>query len=91
MWKSQRVTADEALGDFCHRVGIPAVEAFMESYEPDSWRTMPAPFAPPSVAEADATVGIASELLSKVEAEAAARDMDVATLLDTIVREALEE
>eukprot|EP00965_Chrysotila_dentata_P011623 380476-Pleurochrysis_carterae.AAC.1 len=90
MWKSQRNAPDEALGDFCHRVGVDKVEEFMQSYEPGSWKTMPSPFAPTPLPAPDANVGISSELLEKLTTEATARDMDPASLLDMIVREALE-
>eukprot|EP00966_Prymnesium_polylepis_P007262 167016-Prymnesium_polylepis.1 len=30
MYKTQRVADDEAFGDFCHRVTIPAIEAYMK-------------------------------------------------------------
>merc|ERR1712087_62114 len=90
MWKSQRNVPDEALGDFCHRVGIPVVEEFMEKYEPGSFKTMPSPFAPAPMPAADATVGISAEMLAKLQVEASARDMDAASLLNMIVSEALE-
>ena len=44
-WKTQRNSADEAFGDFTHRVGIPAVEKYMETYKLGSWSTLPDPFA----------------------------------------------
>jgi sulfite reductase (ferredoxin) len=89
MFKSQRVTRDEAFGTFCHRVGIPAIEDYMKSYQPGAWREEADPFAPPSV-KPDATVGISSELLAKVEEQARARGYDVNTLLDTVLREAFD-
>lgn len=91
MWRAQRNAPDEALGDFCHRVGVPAVEAFMEAYTPGSYKSMAPAFAPVDTAVSPtATVGVAPDLLAKVEKEAAARGMSAAALLDTIVREALE-
>merc|ERR1719183_380052 len=48
MWKTQRNAPDEALGDFAHRVGIEAVEKFMETYTLGSGAAMPSPLAPPS-------------------------------------------
>ena len=89
MYKSQRTSPEEALGDFCHRVGVPAVEEFMAGYELGSWTSLPDPFAPPKVTT-DADVGIESKLLAKLGEEASARGYDAATLLDMIVREALE-
>ena len=44
MYKSQRIEEYEGFGTFCHRVGIPAVEEFIKTYEPGSWRTLPDPF-----------------------------------------------
>jgi len=90
MWKTQRATADEALGDFCHRVTIPAIEKYMESYVPGSGAAMPSPFAPPAPPAPDGSVGIDSALLAKVADEAAARGLSPTTLLDMIVRDALE-
>ena len=46
--RTQRATADEALGDFCHRVTIPAVEKYMESYVLGTGAAMASPFAPPA-------------------------------------------
>ena len=34
MWKSQRISADEALGDLTHRLGWPAIKQFMDGYTP---------------------------------------------------------
>jgi sulfite reductase (ferredoxin) len=90
MWKSQRNAPDEALGDFCHRVGVPKVEEYMEKYTPGSYKTLPIPFAP-TLVSTDATAPIDSSLLATVEAEATKRGLDAATLLDAILREALEE
>jgi len=90
MYKSQRNTAEEAFGDFCHRVGWPAIKDFMDSYSPGDFAKLPDPFAPALLPTPDASVGINSDLLSKVESEAAARGLDAATLLDTIVRDALD-
>jgi sulfite reductase (ferredoxin) len=88
MWKTQRNVPNEALGDFCHRVGIPAVEAYMESYVPG--QPVVSPFAAPALPAPDASVGISAELLSKVESEASARGLQSAELLDMIVRDAIE-
>merc|ERR1719424_979039 len=63
MWKTQRATADEALGDFCHRVSIPAVEKYMETYVLGSGAAMPSPFADPAPPAPDGTVGIDTALL----------------------------
>ena len=90
MWKTQRNAPDEALGDFAYRVGIPTVEAFMESYSPGDFASMADPFAP-SLVSVDASAPIDSALLSSVQAEASKRGLDAATLLDMIVREALED
>jgi len=91
MYKTQRNSADEAFGDFCHRVGWPAVKAFMDTYTPGAHATMADPFAPALLPAADASVGIDSGLLATVEAAAAERGLNAATLLDTIVRDALEQ
>ena len=88
MYKTQRNAADEAVGDFCHRLGWAAIEAFMGSYTAGSHATMIDPFATPLLA-ADASVGIDAKLLETVSAEAAARGLDAPTLLDMIAREAL--
>ena len=69
MWKTQRATADEALGDFCHRVGIPAIEKYMESYVLGSGAAMPSPFADPPLPAPDSSVGIDSALLATVADE----------------------
>jgi len=90
MWKTQRATADEALGDFCHRVTIPAVEKYMESYVLGTGAAMASPFAPPAPPAPDGAVGIDSALLATVAEEAAARGLSPTTLLDMIVRDALE-
>jgi sulfite reductase (ferredoxin) len=90
MWRSQRNAPDEALGDFCHRVGVPTVEAFMESYTLGGYASMAPAFPPVETNAPTATVGVALDLLSKVEAEAKARGMSSQALLDAIVREALE-
>jgi len=89
MYKTQRTTADEAFGTFCHRVGIEAVEAYMADYTPGAYREMVDPFAPQLPPPRDATVGIDSVLLSQVKFEARARGYDAATLVEVIVREAL--
>jgi len=91
MWRSQRNSPTEALGDFCHRVGVPVVEEFMAAYEPGAWKGMAPAFPPPPAVETPtATVGVASDLLVKIEEEASARGLDAPSLLDMIVREALE-
>merc|ERR1711871_932860 len=77
MYKTQRLATNEAFGNFCHRVGIPAIEAYMEKYELGSHLTMADPFAPPSITT-DATVGIDSALLATLEQEALARGYDAA-------------
>jgi len=89
MYKSQRSTADEAFGNFCHRMGWPAIKEFMESYNSGDFATLPDPFAPALIAP-DSTVGIDSALLAEVTRAAATRGLDANTLVDMIVREALE-
>jgi sulfite reductase (ferredoxin) len=89
MWKTQRDSVDEAFGDFTHRVGIPAVEKYMETYKPGAWSTLPDPFAKKLVTT-DRTVGIDGSLLAQIEKEAQARGYDASTLLDIIAREALD-
>jgi len=90
MWKSQRNTPDEALGDFTYRAGWPAIKEFMDGYKPGDFASMADPFAPPLLPTPSASVGIDAALLSQVETEAAARGLDAPTLLDMIVREAIE-
>ena len=90
MYKTQRNTADEAFGDFCYRVGWPAIKDFMEGYSPGDHAKMADPFAPALLRTPSGSVGIDSQLLSMVEAEAASRGLDAPTLLDMIVREALD-
>jgi sulfite reductase (ferredoxin) len=90
MYKSQRNAADEAFGDFCHRIGWPKIKAFMESYKAGDHATMADPFGPKLLAPPSGSVAIEPELLSMLEAEAAKRGLDGVTLLDTIVKEALE-
>mmetsp|Transcript_31877 Transcript_31877/g.52662 ORF Transcript_31877/g.52662 Transcript_31877/m.52662 type:complete len:96 (-) Transcript_31877:139-426(-) len=89
MYKTQRIKNNEAFGDFCHRITNPVIEEFMATYESGSFATMRDPFGPELVTT-DATVGISSELLATVQAEATARGYDEATLIDLILREALE-
>jgi len=89
MYKAQRLTEDEAFGNFCHRVGIPAVEAFIADYKPGTYKEMADPFAP-QLTTTDATVGISSALLARVESEATSRGYDAATLVDLLVREAFD-
>ena len=89
MYKTQRVAPNEAFGNFCHRVGIPAIEEYMDKYEAGSYKEMVDPFAAPKITT-DATVGIDSGLLAKLEEEATARGYDTATLLDLLVRDAFD-
>ena len=91
MWKAQRKEPNEALGDFAHRVGIPAIEAFMESYIIGAYKTIPAAFPANLLPTPDASVPIDSVSLARINEAAAARGIDAATLLDTIVHEALED
>ena len=91
MYKSQRATVDEAFGDFTYRVGWAAVKAFMDSYKPGDWKKLPDPFTPALLPTPSDSVGINADLLAKVQAAAASRGLDAPTLLDMIVREALEE
>ncbi|EOD12882.1 ferredoxin-sulfite reductase [Emiliania huxleyi CCMP1516] len=88
MYKTQRLAADEAFGNFCYRVGVPAIEEYIAKYELGSWRAMGDPFGPEAVAT-DATVGITSDVLAKVEEEASKRGYDAPTLIDALLREAL--
>mmetsp|Transcript_13346 Transcript_13346/g.20112 ORF Transcript_13346/g.20112 Transcript_13346/m.20112 type:complete len:209 (+) Transcript_13346:3-629(+) len=90
MYKTQRNAPEEAFGDFCHRVGWPAIKDFMDSYKPGDHASMADPFAPALIPTPASSIGIETNLLAKVEAEAAARGLDAPTLLDIIVREALE-
>jgi len=90
MYKSQRNAADEAFGDFCYRMGWEAIKAFSESYSPGGWATLPDPYAPALLPTPSGSVGIDAALLKTVEAEASKRGLDAATLLDSIVREALD-
>jgi sulfite reductase (ferredoxin) len=87
MYKMQRLAPEEAFGNFCHRVGIPAIEDYMANYTPGSHKEMVDPFAPELVTT-DARVGIQSQLLATLEEEAIARGYDAATLLDLVVRDA---
>ena len=90
MYKSQRNAPDEAFGDFCFRVGWPAIKEFMDSYSPGDHAKMPDPYAAPLLPAPSGSVGIDTDLLSMVTTEAGARGLDATTLLDMIVREALE-
>merc|ERR1719277_2919136 len=36
MYKTQRTSPDEAFGNFCHRVGKDAIEAFMATFTPEA-------------------------------------------------------
>ena len=83
-----RLKRDEAFGNFCYRVGVPAIEEYIAKYELGSWRAMGDPFGPEAVAT-DATVGITSDVLAKVEEEASKRGYDASTLIDALLREAL--
>jgi len=89
MYRSQRVTVDEAFGTFCHRLGNEAIEEFMDSYTLGSYKEMVDPFAPQLLPERDGSVGIDAQLLATVEYEARARGYDSSTLVDIILREAL--
>ncbi|KAL3914335.1 MAG: hypothetical protein SGPRY_007661 [Prymnesium sp.] len=89
-WRHITIPACQAFGDFCHRVGWPQIKEFMESYKPGDHASMADPFAPGLIPTPDSSIGIDSSLLSKVEAEASARGLNAATLLDTILRDALE-
>jgi sulfite reductase (ferredoxin) len=91
MYKGQRNAAGEAFGDFCHRVGWDAIKGFMETYQPGDHKTIVDPFAPPLLPAPSSSVGIDAALKSTLEQAAAARGLDANTLLDAIVREALEE
>jgi len=62
----------------------------MASYEPGAWKTLAPAFPGPDAVTTDASAPMSSDLLAKVTEEASARGMDAATLLDMIVREALE-
>ena len=66
-----------------------AIEEYMEKYEAGSYKEMVDPFAAPTITT-DATVGIDSALLAKLEEEAIARGYDTATLLDLLVRDAFD-
>lgn len=91
MYKGQRNAADEAFGDFCFRVCWPAIQAYMETYKPGDYVNIADPYASPLLAPPSGSVGIETSLLSTLEEAATARGLDAVTLLDTIVREALEE
>ena len=91
MYKSQRSFATEAFGDFCYRVGWPAIKEFMEGYKPGDHSNLPDPYAPPPSPTPDGSVGIDATLLGKLEGYAKARGLDSTALLDMIVREALED
>ena len=68
-------TLTQALGDFCHRVSIPAVEKYMETYVLGSGAAMPSPFADPPAPAPDGSVGIDTALLATVAEEASARGL----------------
>ena len=63
----------------------------MDGYELGSHVTLADPFAPPLLPVPDAAVGIDAGLLAQIDGAAKARGLDANTLLDMIVREALEE
>jgi len=90
MYKGQRNAADEAFGDFTFRVGWPAIASFMDTYQPGDHKKIADPFAAPLLPAPDASVGLSSELLEMLESQASARGLDAHTLIDAIVREALE-
>ena len=89
MYRAQRATPDEAFGNFCHRVGIPAIEAYMEAYTPGSYKQTPDQFAP-ALLEAYSSIVIQSALLANLKEEATSRGVDAATRLDAFLREALD-
>ena len=62
----------------------------MGTYAAGDFAALPSPFAPAPVAAPDATVGIDAALLALLAEEAGARDLAPSTLLDMIVREAVE-
>jgi sulfite reductase (ferredoxin) len=90
MYKMQREEEHEAFGTFCHRVGNPAIEEYIKDYVPGSHASMPDPFNVPEVV-ADASVGITADLLATLQSAAGTRGLSAETLLDTLVREALED
>jgi len=90
MYKGQRNAADEAFGDFCYRVGWPAIQAYMDGYQPGDHSSVIDPYAAPLLPAPSGSVGIDASLLGTLESEASARGLDAATMLDSIVREALE-
>jgi sulfite reductase (ferredoxin) len=90
MYKMQREEEHEAFGTFCHRVGNPAIEEYIKDYVPGSHASMPDPFNVPEVVT-DASVGITADLLATLESAAGPRGLSAETLLDTLVREALED
>ena len=91
MYKTQRNAADEAFGDFCYRVGWDAIKSFMDGYKMGDHATMTDPFGPALLPTPDGSVGIDSALLATLEGAAKARGLDANTLLDMIVREAIDD
>ena len=57
MFKTQRTHKDEAVGNFCHRVGIPAIEEYIKEYKLGSHAEMKDPFGPELV-QTDTTIGL---------------------------------
>jgi len=90
MYKGQRNAAEEAFGDFCFRVGWPAIQAYMEAYKPGDHAAVVDPYAPPLLPTPSGSVPIEKALLATLASEASARGLDAHTMLDAIVREALE-
>ena len=91
MYKTQRNAADEAFGDFCYRVGWDSIKSFMDDYKMGDHATMSDPFGPALLPTPDGSVGIDSALLATLEGAAKARGLDANTLLDMIVREAIDD
>mmetsp|Transcript_156282 Transcript_156282/g.271903 ORF Transcript_156282/g.271903 Transcript_156282/m.271903 type:complete len:285 (+) Transcript_156282:3-857(+) len=82
MYKLQS-TKDEAFGDFCYRVGKDAIEEFCKGYTLGDYEKL----TPAETLATDATIGIDSKLLARVEEEAKARGYDSSVLLDKMIRE----
>ena len=89
MYKTQRNEKDEGFGDFCHRVGIPAVEEYMKEYTLGSYVDMVDPFRE-NVEVGDAKIGVRDEVLALLQAQARRRGVTPETLLDLMVSEAFE-
>ena len=79
----------EGFGDFCHRVGIPAVEEYMKEYTLGSYVDMVDPFRE-NVEVGDAKIGVRDEVLALLQAQARRRGVTPETLLDLMVSEAFE-